>query len=81
MLHLARTLALVLITILATIFFVQNLATTEVAFITWSIAAPRAVVFVIVFALGWLTGYLVHALRPKPNRQKSDDPPSHATHE
>lgn len=65
MLGLVRTAALVFITILVTVFFIQNLATTEVAFLTWSIAAPRAVVFLLAFVLGLTFGYLLCALRPR----------------
>ena len=63
MLGLLRTLALVVITALATIFFVQNLSTTEVAFLTWAIAAPRAFIYFVLFCAGAIVGYLVHALR------------------
>jgi lipopolysaccharide assembly protein A len=64
LLNLLRTIGLVIVAVVATVFLVQNLATIEVAFLTWSIAAPRAVVFLIVFGLGLVTGYLLRALRP-----------------
>ncbi|MGE3142767.1 MAG: DUF1049 domain-containing protein [Hyphomonadaceae bacterium] len=73
MLQLFRTILLVLITVLTTIFVVQNLATTEVAFLTWSIAAPRAVVLLALFGLGLLFGYLLRALWP---RRRADSPPA-----
>ena len=63
---LIRSIGLVMITVLVTIFFIQNLATTEVAFLTWAVTAPRAVVFLLVFVLGWVTGLLVKALTPRP---------------
>ena len=62
MFGLIRTVALVAIAIIVTTFFMQNFATTEVAFLTWSIVAPRAVVFLIVFGLGFAAGYLLHAV-------------------
>lgn len=65
MFGLIRTVLLVLITVLVTVFFIQNLASTEVAFLTWSISAPRAVVFALIFGLGWIVGYLVHAFTPR----------------
>lgn len=65
MLSLIRTIGLVVIAIVAMIFFIQNLTTIEVAFLTWSISAPRAVIFLIVFAMGLIAGYLLHALRPR----------------
>ncbi len=66
MLGLVRTIGLVVIAIVAMFFFIQNLATIEVAFFTWSFSAPRAVIFVMVFGLGLIAGYLLHALRPRP---------------
>jgi uncharacterized integral membrane protein len=65
MLGLIRTVALVLLTIVAAIFFVQNLATIEVAFLTWSFAAPRAIIFLLLFAIGLAMGYLLRAFRPR----------------
>ena len=62
MFGLIRTVALIAIAIVAATFFMQNFATTEVAFLTWSIVAPRAVVFLIVFGFGFAAGYLLHAL-------------------
>jgi uncharacterized integral membrane protein len=64
MLGLLRTIFLVVISVLATVFVIQNLATIEVAFLTWSFAAPRAVIFVLLLSTGLLVGYLLHALRP-----------------
>ncbi len=52
-----------LIALVALVFVVQNLATIEVAFLTWSFAAPRAFVFLLLFALGLIAGYLAHAAR------------------
>ena len=62
MFGLIRTVLLVVIAIIAATFFMQNFATTEVAFLTWSIVAPRAVVFLIVFGFGFAAGYLLNAL-------------------
>jgi uncharacterized integral membrane protein len=70
-----RTTALVLIAALVTLFFVQNLTATEIAFLTWSLTAPRAVAFLIVFLLGAAVGYLLRALR---TRQRSHAATSNA---
>ena len=76
MLSLIRTIGLVVIAMVATIFFVQNLATIEVAFLTWSISAPRAFIFLMVFGMGAIAGYLLGALRPRrreePQQTKGD---------
>ncbi len=60
---LLRGILIGLIALIALVFVVQNLATIEVAFLTWSFAAPRAFVFVLLFALGLIGGYLAHAVR------------------
>ena len=76
MLSLVRTIGLAVIAIVATVFFVQNLATIEVAFLTWSISAPRAFIFLLVFGTGLIAGYLLSALRPRrqeePHQTKGD---------
>lgn len=71
-----RTVALVAITVLVTIFSVQNLASTEVVFLTWSVNAPRALIYFLLFVLGLATGFLIRALRPKrpPAGPKSAPP-------
>ena len=72
MLGLIRTIALVSITIVATVFFIQNLASTEVAFMTWSIVAPRASVFFLIFIMGGVAGYLLRAIRPRRRPKPAD---------
>lgn len=69
MLRLIRTFILVLLTVAATLFCVQNLATIEVAFLTWSIAAPRALIFFTLLAVGFSLGFLASVLRPRKKPQ------------
>lgn len=75
MLQLLRTLSLVVIVVMATLFFVQNLASTEVAFATWSLSAPRAVVFALIFLLGMAMGALLMSLRRRPGSRVEQAPP------
>lgn len=65
MFSLIRTVALVVIAILATVFLIQNLATIEVAFLTGSISAPRAVIFLMLIGMGLIAGYLLRAFGPR----------------
>jgi lipopolysaccharide assembly protein A len=65
LLGLIRTLGLVVIAVVAAVFFIQDLATIEVAFLTWSISAPRAFIFLLVFGMGLTAGYLLSALSPR----------------
>ncbi|MEZ5956184.1 MAG: hypothetical protein R3C27_03085 [Hyphomonadaceae bacterium] len=74
MLKLLRTLGIVLLTALATLFCVQNLTTIEVAFLTWSIAAPRALIFFVLLTTGFILGFLGHALRPRSKPRQPDAP-------
>lgn len=69
-----RTLLLIVITALVTIFVVQNLATIEVAFLTWAFAAPRALIFAMIFALGVTVGWLAWVLRPRPRGATPNEP-------
>lgn len=45
------------------VFAVQNVADVEVQFLIWSFALPRAILIVVVFALGMLIGWILHSLR------------------
>lgn len=76
MLQLLRTLSLIVIAVVATLFFVQNLASTEVAFLNWSVSAPRAVVFALIFLLGLAMGALLVSLRPKKKPRLDRTPPT-----
>jgi uncharacterized integral membrane protein len=62
-----RTTVLIVMTALVTVFFVQNMATTEVSFLIWSISAPRALILGLFLVIGWVMGYLVRALRLRRN--------------
>jgi uncharacterized integral membrane protein len=77
MFKLIRTIWIVFLSVAATLFCVQNLATIEVAFLTWSIAAPRALIFFILLAVGFMLGFLMQALRPrqKPEPRAYAPPP------
>jgi uncharacterized integral membrane protein len=83
MFGLLRTIALVLIAVIATLFFVQNLAATEVAFLTWSVSAPRAVIFALIFVLGLAMGALLVSLRSRRKQTRgpaaAPAPPADAT--
>lgn len=75
MLRLIRTVLLIIVTVLATIFVVQNLATVEVAFLLWAFAAPRAAIFAMIFVAGVVVGLLWSALRTRPAPRAADEPP------
>ncbi|HZD24814.1 MAG TPA: lipopolysaccharide assembly protein LapA domain-containing protein [Alphaproteobacteria bacterium] len=53
---------------LAVLFAVQNLATVQVELLLWSLAMPRALLLVLLFAAGFAAGWLVHAGRGRGRR-------------
>jgi uncharacterized integral membrane protein len=61
------------------VFAVQNVADVEVQFLLWSLAMPRAILIMVVFALGVLLGWLLHSLHrrrhydPAPPERRLDD--------
>ena len=61
------------------VFAVQNVADVEVQFLIWSFALPRAILIVVVFALGMLIGWILHSLRlrrrPAPPATDGPRPP------
>lgn len=61
------------------VFAVQNVADVEVQFLIWSFALPRAILIVVVFALGMLIGWILHSLRirrrPTPPAADGSRPP------
>lgn len=81
MLKVLRTVVLVAMAVSLGIFVVQNLATTEIAFLGWSIIAPRGLAFLLVFSLGLIFGYLIRTLhwepfqRAKPQKNFGDPQP------
>lgn len=78
MLKLLRTITLVIIAGLLGAFVIQNLATTEVVFLAWSITAPRALTFILMFALGLIFGYLIRTFHWEPfQRRRKSSVPGH----
>ena len=45
------------------IFILQNFTTTRLSFLVWELSLPRAVIFLLLFALGFVTGMLFRGLR------------------
>ncbi len=58
-----RWLALVLV-VLAVIFIFQNTATASISLAWFTIDAPLWLVLLVVFAIGWVAGWLLGRRRP-----------------
>jgi uncharacterized integral membrane protein len=54
-----RTVLIAVLVGLLVIFVIQNVATVEVNFLAWSMSLPRAVLYLVLLALGGLVGWLV----------------------
>ena len=45
------------------VFIVQNFTTTRLSFLVWEISLPRSFLFLLLFALGFLTGMAYRGMR------------------
>tara|TARA_R110002110_G_scaffold286415_1_gene500686 strand:- start:2809 stop:3018 length:210 start_codon:yes stop_codon:yes gene_type:complete len=62
-----RNLLILILLGLLVVFVVQNAATVEVNFLAWSGSLPRAVLYVVIFALGAIVGWLTRFFGREPN--------------
>lgn len=60
----------ILVTLLVAILFVQNIALVEVRFLTWSMELPLALLLLVIYVLGMVSGKaLFHLLSRLRNRR------------
>ena len=45
------------------IFIVQNFSFTRISFLVWELSLPRAILFFLIFILGFLTGLAIRLRR------------------
>lgn len=45
------------------IFIVQNFSFTRISFLVWDLSLPRAILFFLIFILGFLTGLAIRLRR------------------
>lgn len=64
---LRNVLVIILLGVLV-VFVVQNVATVEVNFLVWNVSLPRAILYLIIFALGAVVGWLTRLFGARPNR-------------
>lgn len=62
-LHQLRKIGVLLLLVLLAIFSLQNLGTARIEFLTWSIEAPRGLIYAMLFLAGALTGLLIRRQR------------------
>jgi len=61
-----KRLVLLIIAVPVLLFIVQNFQVAEVRFLTWRIALPHALLLILIFASGILTGWLLRAFFAEP---------------
>ncbi|WP_111412116.1 lipopolysaccharide assembly protein LapA domain-containing protein [Billgrantia lactosivorans] len=63
----------ILVTLLVAILFVQNIALVEVRFLTWSMQLPLALLLLVIYVLGMVSGkallHLLSRLRGRGSRR------------
>lgn len=62
-----------LITLLVLVLFVQNIAVVEFRFLTWSLSLPLALLLVVIYVLGMVSGRSLFALIRRLRRRRSSD--------
>ncbi|GHE19779.1 LapA family protein [Halomonas urumqiensis] len=63
-----------LITLLVLVLFVQNIAVVEFRFLTWSMSLPLALLLVVIYVLGMVSGRSLFALIRRLRRRRSAEP-------
>ena len=54
-----RKLSALVLTVLAVLFIIQNIAIVEIQFLFWSFSLPRSVFLVLFIVIGFLAGWLI----------------------
>jgi len=68
-----RPILLIVLIGIGVIFAIQNVADVEVQFLLWSVSLPRAILILVVLALGMLIGWILHGIHV--HRRKDRLPP------
>jgi putative membrane protein len=66
-----KRISLVIIAILFAVFIVQNAQVVEVRFLLWGTEASRAIVLLVTFSLGLVSGWLSGWKQKKPAEKKT----------
>lgn len=65
---------LIVLVALGILFALQNVADVEVQFLLWSVTLPRAILILVVLALGIVIGVILHSIHVR-RRQAPPPPP------
>lgn len=64
---------LVALVVIGIVFALQNVAEVEVQFLLWSVTLPRAILLLVVLAVGIVIGAILHSIHVR----RRQAPPSH----
>ncbi|MGD8809828.1 MAG: LapA family protein [Gammaproteobacteria bacterium] len=64
---------LIVLVALGIVFALQNVADVEVQFLLWSVTLPRAILLLVVLAVGIVIGAILHSIHRR--RQQAPTPP------
>lgn len=65
---------LIVLVAVGIIFAIQNVADVEVQFLLWAVTLPRAILIVVVLALGMVIGAILHSMHVR--RRQTPSPPA-----
>ena len=65
---------LIVLVAVGIIFAIQNVADVEVQFLLWAMTLPRAILIVVVLALGMVIGAILHSMHVR--RRHTSSPPA-----
>lgn len=71
--NLKPTLLIVLVAV-GVLFALQNVADVEVQFLLWSVTLPRAILILVVLAVGIVIGIILHSIHVR--RRQTPPPPA-----
>jgi len=66
---------LIVLVALGILFALQNVADVEVQFLLWSVTLPRAILILVVLALGIVIGVILHSIHVRRRQAPTATPP------
>ena len=67
---------LIVLVALGILFALQNVADVEVQFLLWSVTLPRAILILVVLALGIVIGVILHSIHVRRRQPPAAMPPA-----
>ncbi len=71
-----RPALLIVLVAVGILFALQNVADVEVQFLLWSVTLPRAILILVVLALGIVIGVILHSIHLRRRHAPTASPPT-----